>query len=306
MYRHTSPGYKSIKIKSGQGYMQKNSVPAWELSYGGQQGWGANIREFLSNQAYVSRPLVCVVLKTPLIFNHLNNADLYHRSLKALMETHSTTITGFDATLSADFDSHGVSGAGAIQEEVIDVTRAQPTPTHTFVEKYGRPVNHLLDIWMRFGMMDPETKHPMASIIAASRGSKLTDMGPDLYTATCLYFEPDPLFRYVDKAWLVTNMMPKTGGEITAQRDLRSAQQIITHSVEFTALAQYGAGVNEFAKTILDSIHQVNADPFTLKSAMDKIDESLANNKFENGSYYGTWFQQEKDRVKDAQVGLNP
>lgn len=289
------------KIISGTGYMAQNSVPAWDVKYGGQQGWAPNIREFLSNQAYVSRPAVCVVLQTPKIFNYFKNAGMYHESLKAILETHATTITGLDQTLTADFDSHPVGGDGSVQEEVIDVTRAQATPTFTFVDKYGRPIQHLLDIWMRFGMMDPQTKHPMAAII---NQNDFFDMGPDMYTATCLFFEPDPLFRFVDKAWLCVNMMPRTAGEVTAQRDLRSAQQLSNLSIEFTALSQVSAGVNQLATDIMKEIHTLHADPFALESAIKGYDPTL--DAAGDASYRKTFVRTGKEAIPEARVGAEP
>lgn len=265
------------------GYQLNTQIPAWRLTKGGQQAWAPNIGEWLSNQAYVSRPVVCKVLQTPRIFDFLNGGEAYATGLRAIMETHSTTITGLDQTLTADFEGHGVGGSGAIQEEVTDVVRAQATPNHTFVDKYGRPINRVHDVWIRYGMMDPDTKHPLAALIR--NDSRLTDMGPDMYTMTCLYFEPDPLWQYVDKAWLVVNMMPKTAGEVISQRDLRSVQTLSNLSIDYTGLSYVGMGVNRLADKIMKNMAMSNADPYMRRAHLTDVEGAEINGK-EGNSYH--------------------
>lgn len=287
-----------VKQPHAGGYQLTTNTPAWKLTKGGQQAWAPNIEEWLSNQAYVSRPVVCKVLQTPRIFEFLTGGQAYATGLRSVMETHSTTITGLDQTLSADFEGHGVGGSGAIQEEVTDVTRAQATPSHTFVDKYGRPIQRLHDIWMRFGMMDPDTKHPLAALIR--NDDRLTDMGPDMYTMTCLYFEPDPLWQYVDKAWLCVNMMPRTGGEVTAQRDLRSAQQLSNLSYEYTSLSYVGFGVNRLADKVMKNMAMGNADPYMRRAHL--TDNEGAEIKDKEGNSYQDILKTLKSQQVDSWI----
>jgi hypothetical protein len=254
-------------------YVRNVDRPVLDLKYGGQQGWAPNLTELVSNQAYVTRPLICILLEVPKMFTIMPDSQKWIGSVKALFELHARSIDGFNAGLKADFDQHPVGGAGEEQEEVTNVTREKSSPKFTFIEKYGRPIQTLLEYWIMYGMMSPEAKYAMIGTMA---GGKVTDLLSDWFTATCLFVEPDPLHKNVSKAWITTNMMPKGTGDITAKRDLTSAQEMLTLDVEFTGVSQYGIGVNLFAQNILKSINITHADPFMRPAAIDKIAPDVA------------------------------
>ena len=249
-------------------YNREPNKPVLDLQYGGQHGWTPNLTEWVSNAAYVSRPLTCILIEAPRMFTAMPNGQKWTAALKAMFELHARSIDGLNATLTVDTDQHPVGGAGEQQEEVVNVTRERSVPKFTFVEKYGRPIQNLLDFWIRYGFMDPDTKYALLGIM---NRSDVKDLLPDWYSATCLFFVADPLFKTVDKAWLVTNMYPKGAGEITAKRDLTTSQEILTLDVEFAGIAQYGLGVNKFAQTILNNIRTTNADPFMKPAFAERI-----------------------------------
>lgn len=241
-----------------QAYAADNTAPMLDLSYGGQGGWTPNLVEWVSNQAYVRRNLICILLEAPKLFTLFPNSNKWIQSLKALVELHTRSIEGFNAGLTVETDEHPVGGAGEMQQEVTDVKRARTEPRFTFIEKYGRPIQTLLDYWIRYGLMDPETKFALASTLS----NRPQDMLADWYSMTCLFIEPDPLHRRVTQAWVTTNMYPLSNGDITGRRDLTAAQELLTLDITFAGISQYGAGVNKFAQTILDRITLTNADPF--------------------------------------------
>lgn len=249
-------------------YKRTIERPMLNVGYGGQQGWAPNLTEWVSNQAYVTRPLICIVLEVPKMFTIMPEPQKWISSVKALFELHAKSIDGFNASLKVDFDRHPVGGAGEEQEEVINVTRERSSPKFTFVEKYGRPIQTLLEYWIMYGLMSPESKFAMISTLS---GDRVTDLLADWFTATCLFIEPDPLHKSVSKAWVTTNMMPTGTGDITAKRDLTSSQEILNLDIEFTGISQYGIGVNLFAQNILDQIRTTHADPFMRPSFIDKI-----------------------------------
>jgi hypothetical protein len=254
-------------------YVRNIDRPVLDLKYGGQQGWAPNLTELVSNQAYVTRPLICILLEVPKMFTIMPDSQKWIGSIKALFELHARSIDGFNAALKVDFDQHPVGGAGEEQEEVTNVTREKSSPKFTFIEKYGRPIQTLLEYWIMYGMMSPEAKYAM---IGTMTGGKVTDLLSDWFTATCLFVEPDPLHKNVSKAWITTNMMPKGTGDITAKRDLTSAQEMLTLDVEFTGVSQYGIGVNLFAQNILKTINITHADPFMRPAFIDKISPDVA------------------------------
>lgn len=237
--------------------------PILDLAYGGQNGWSPNLTQWTSNQAYVSRPMHCIMLEAPGMFQKLPEPKKWVSSLKSLFELHAYAIEGFNAELKVETDTHDIGGGGEKHHEIVNVTREASTPKFTFIEKYGRPIQTLLDYWIRYGLMDPETKFALLGTVSGANDTPaLKDMLADWYTATCLFIVPDPLHKSVDKAWLTTNMFPTSTGQITGKRDLKTGQEMLTLDIEFPGISQYGLGVSRFAQGILDKITITHADPF--------------------------------------------
>ena len=253
-------------------YKRDIDRPILDLKYGGQQGWAPNLTEWVSNAAYVTRPLICILLEAPRMFTVMPDPQKWISSLKALFEVHARSIDGLTQTLTVDTDQHPVGGAGEQQEEIVNVTREKSSPKFSWNEKYGMPITTFLSYWIRYGMMDPETKFALLSTL---NKSEVKDLLPDWYTATAIFIEPDPLHKKVTKAWLCTNMFPKTSGEIVAKRDLTASQEILTIDVEFSAISQVGLGVNKFAQQILDNINIQKADPFMRPSHINKVSADI-------------------------------
>ncbi len=191
-------------------------------------------------------------------------------SLKSLVELHARTIEGLNGGLTVEFDEHPVGGAGEMHQEITDVKRARSEPTFTFVEKYGMPIQNFLSAWIKYGMADPNTKYPLIASINEDVG----DMLFDWFTCSCLFIEPDPTHKRAVKSWVGTNMMPKSNGEIIGKRDLTSASEVLTLSIEFTGIFQFGMGkdgTNVFAQSILDGINLAKADPSSAPSFISSI-----------------------------------
>lgn len=253
-------------------YAANSKQPMLDLGHGGQQGWAPNLIEWTSNQAYVRRNLICIMLEAPRMFKNLPDSQKWVQALKSLMELHVRTIEGFNAGLTVETDEHPVGGAGEMQQEVTNVTRARTEPSFTFVEKYGRPIQTLLDYWIRYGLMDPDTKFALASTL----GTPPTDMLADWYSMTCLFIEPDPLHRNVVQSWVTTNMFPKGNGEIVGKRDLTTANELVNLTIEMTGLSQTGIGVNVFAQSILDTINLKNSDPYLRPAFVQRLDADVS------------------------------
>lgn len=234
--------------------------PLLDLTHGGQFGWAPNLTEWVSNQGYVRRNLVCILLEAPKFFSLMPNPEKWVECLRALLEIHAKSIDGYNAGLDAEFEEHAVGGAGEMQEELTDVKRARTTPKFSFTEKYGRPIQTFLQNWIQYGMMDPDTKYALIGTLAASQVP--SDMLADWFTASVLVFEPDPTHRKVVNSWITSNMMPKSTGEITGKRDLTTAMELVTLDIEFTGISQSGLGTNIVAQRILDTINLENANPY--------------------------------------------
>jgi hypothetical protein len=245
-----------------------SNQPMLDVTNGGQFGYAPVLTEWVSNQAYVRRNLIPVLLEAPKIFQLMPDPQKWVDTLKAIIELHCRTVEGLNAGLTLEFDEHPVGGGGEMQQEVTDSKRARSEPVFTFVEKYGMPIQTFLYQWMTYGIMDPETKFALANTL---QGERPTDMLADQFTASVIFIEPDPSHRRVVKSWVTTNMMPKSTGEIIGKRDLASASEIATLNIEFTGISQFNLGTNLFAQTILDKINMTNSNPFLSPSFIDKI-----------------------------------
>jgi len=111
--------------------------PALDLRYGGQNGYfakignvgadGKNYEEWISNQAYIQRNIIPIVLRTPKFFNYMPDPAKWVETYKALIELHPLTITGLTSGLTVETDEHAIGGAGEMQEEITKVLREYQT-----------------------------------------------------------------------------------------------------------------------------------------------------------------------------------
>ena len=252
---------KSDSLLNGTAFSKgtPNAAGMLDLKYGGQFGWAPDLTQWVNNQAYVRKNVVCILLEAPGFFQWMPDSAKWVESLKALFELHAKTIEGLAGGLEVETETHPVGGAGELQEEVVNVTRARSNVTMTFTEKYGMPIQTVLYNWITYGLMDPDTKFALSATIA---GVKPTDMLADMYSATCLFFEPDPTHTRVMKSWITTNLFPKGTGEIEGKRDLAAGNEMSELSIEFGGISQFSLGTNIMAQKILDSINLANANPY--------------------------------------------
>lgn len=229
-----------------------------DIRRGGQQGFAPNLAEYASNQAYVQRNLVALLIEAPRGFKFLPDPPFWVAALKSIIELHPKSISGMAAGLEVEFVENAVSGGGEMQQDFINVKRARTNPTFTWVDKTGRPIQTFFYEWITNLLADPDSK---VANIATLGGARPTDLLSDMTGATVLFFEPDPMHKTIVKAWLTTNMMPKSTGDITGKRDLSADMESGEFSVDFTGMSQSSLGVRLFAQTILDSINFTNANP---------------------------------------------
>ena len=249
---------KTDALLAGKAQAQGVNNDMLDLSYGGQMGYANNLSEFVSNAAYVRRHIFPILITAPSFFE----ASVYRQKLtdqlRALVERHPIRIEGLNSTVEVEFAETPVGGAGEMQEEVVNTKRARSTPSFSYFEKYGRPIQNFLEWWITFGLMDPDTKIANVGTLATAP----TDMLPDRYTMTTLFIEPDAVHGKVAKAWLCANMMPKGTGEIIGTADRQSAMNLLELTIEFTALTQKSNGVDYWAQQVLNTIKITDANPY--------------------------------------------
>lgn len=261
-------------ILGNRAYGQASQAPMVNLQIGGQQGAMTDFVGYVANAAYVRRNIICQLVAAPRGFRDLDNPEIWEQTLKSLVELHAKSIEGLQSTLTVEHVENAVGGAGEMQQDVSNVTRARSTPTFVWTEKYGQPVRAFLEGWVQMLVMDPQTKAP--GIIAT--GKRPSDLLPDYNGATMLFFEPDPTFTKVTKAWLCTNMRPTNQiAENTGRRDLTQGGEPIDYNVEFTALTQVGARVIEFAQARLNAMSLNGMNPNFQNAFVTEIDPYVRN-----------------------------
>lgn len=257
-------------LLDGKAFSRGSTQPMLDLTYGGQMGFSPDLKEWVSNQAYVRRHVFCLLLEAPAAFNLLSdrNPEIWVRNLRALVELHPRTIEGLNAGLTVETAETPVGGGGEMQEEFVDVKQARSQPVFTFDEKYGMPIQTFLRNWITYALMDPNSKVANIGTIGANAPD---DMLADQYAASMIFIEPDPCHKKVVKAWLCTNMFPKGTGDIIGSRDIGSAMQLQQLNIEFTAITQVGLGVNTFAQKLLDNINITNANPYLRPAHIQQV-----------------------------------
>lgn len=264
----------SSALLGTKGYGKGVNTAVLDLQYGGQMGFAPDLSEWVSNQQYTRRNIIALLVEAPKGFQYLSDPTSWVSTLRALVELHPIRITGLAQGLEVETAETPVGGGGEMHEDFTDVKRARSQVTFTWNEKYGMPVTRFLAGWIRYLMMDPDSKVALINTISGN-STTVTDMLADMYSATMLFIEPDPTHTKVVKAWLVTNMWPKGTGAIEGQRDVTAAQEKLDVDVQFSGIAQTGLGVDSFAQTILSSISITGANPYTRAAFITALDSNV-------------------------------
>lgn len=262
-------------LQNNVGWAAGHQNPMVDLRYGGQMGFAPDLTQWVSNQAYIRRNVICLLIEAPAGFKKLPNPEYWTATLRALVELHPLSIDGLQAGLEVDVqDTAPVGGGGEMHQDFVNVTQQRSNPVFRWNEKYGMPISAFLRGWITNLMMDPNTK---VANIATISGAGATDMLADMYSATMLFIEPDPTHTKVVKAWLCTNMFPHGTGEVNGRRELTAAGEPTNLDITFSAISQFGLGVDAFAQQMLDSINITNANPYLRPAFAQGISADVAS-----------------------------
>lgn len=248
-------------------YAQGRQNSMLDLRYGGQMGYAPQLNQIISNQPYISRPIIPLLIEAPLGFNDLPNPSHWIETLRALVELRALKITGLDASVTVNVeDTSPVGGAGEMHQDFTNVTRERSNPQFSWAEAYGLPVKSFLEGWVFNLMMDANSKVANVATLkdAASRPNAML---ADYYGMTCAFIEPDPTHTKVMKAWLCTNMFPSGRlATVEGSRDLTQSGQALQYDITFTAITQVGMGVDYYCQQLLDNINIAGANPMARKA----------------------------------------
>lgn len=255
-------------IKPGNNFAVGRKAPMINPEVGGQAGFVADYQNIVGNTQQIKRNVVSILLAAPEGFKLMPDGELMISILKELIEEQALTVSGLDSTITVEYAETAHGAAGEMHEDPSNVTRARSALSYTWREKQGYSINTFFEEGWIFPLLgDPETKTPTIVQIADTPPEMIT---PALRGMTVLNFETDHTHTKVTKAWITTNMMPKTGGENVGSKELTGAGDGIDVAIEFTGITMVGVGVIATAQEVLDEMNITNVNPKFRPSIMSK------------------------------------
>ena len=271
-----------------------SNIPSVRLDKGGQ--WGLlpmiggidsdqNVHEWMYNQPYLRRDLIPIVLETPRIFDLFPNSEMWRNSVKAFFEVHARTIDGLNSSLTVETIEKEMGLSGATFEDIINVTREASKVTITVDEKYGVPFEILNDIWIRYGMMDPDTKAPLITTLPGAEDIGV--YGPEWWSCTVMFIEPDVLLRKATHGWFVSNLFPHSNPDILGKKDKNSSRENKEMAIDMGgfAIPSTNRRVMELATQLLDSLKLYTRTPDDIMLPAVDVAANLKG-KSPSGIYY--------------------
>jgi len=241
--------------------IRKGNTWGFLPSIGGMDS-GKNIQEWMYNTPYLRRDLIAIVLETPKGFDYLPNPKMWHEAVRSLFEIHAKTIEGLDGTLTVESTEQESGLNNQKIKTPSNVTIAESNVTlGGIVEKYGIPIEILLDTWIRYLFMDPNTKAPL--ITTLPKADKITVYDPTYWACSVIFIEPDVLLRKAVHGWVVTNLYPQAGVEVKGSKDKTSGRELKEISIEMGGLAMPTTNIKSMAlaNKILTSLKLYNLSP---------------------------------------------
>lgn len=242
-------------VPKGQMYAHGHKTTP-DIKFGGQNGWAPNINEWANTTPAVRNDLVVHVMRPPRMFELFDNTKEWIRSFRAMIETHADSITGFNATLNVNLAEKNIGASEEKYQRHTKVTKARTELNMTYTDLEGEPFRRMHDIWIKYGIRDPDTQYPLASTLK----ERPEEWGPEWYTCDIIAFEPDYLFRSVRNAWFLTNVAPTTSGEIVGSKNLSEDKGLLEMSIPYTSWGVSNQGVIRMAEKRLEKINLTYAD----------------------------------------------
>ena len=241
---------------------------------------------WLNEQGYQKSNIIPVVLTTPRFLDLLpaTLGTKLKMAIKAMFETQAKSITGLDSSLTVATNDHALGLSGANYKEPSDVTRAESNISLNLIEKVGNPFEILLDIWIRYGIMDPDLKVPLITRLMHKKTLRPKLWTSEWYTMSVLFIEPDTLLRRPVHAWLVNNLFPTSNPDITGGKDKSAAKTLKEMSVEFGGFAIPSTNVNvmSLAKNVLKTLKPREYNPEDIQINVKQRDVGLDNPGYED------------------------
>ena len=241
------------------------------ITFSGQLGSGIRFTKLDGATPAVFNPTVCIVLNTPSMWQRYPKAQ---EMLRAIIETHATSITGIDFGYTLETAETIVGHDGQTLKVPTRTTRSGVDPAIEVPEYPGMPVYNLFKQWM-FDIQHPDTNASIlpSKMVAndyAADSTAASDNFKDMpgwfvsaYSMSMIVIQYDPsgLPDRIYDAAIITNMYPVSIGDVGFQRQLGTTE-MKTRSITFTGLVQH----NEMTKALgvnvakMLAMHKVDYD----------------------------------------------
>lgn len=300
---------------TGAGYSDVVS----NITFSGQLGSGIRFTKLDGATPAVFNPTVCIVLNTPSMWQRYPKAQ---EMLRAIIETHATSITGIDFGYTLETAETIVGHDGQTLKVPTRTTRSGVDPAIEVPEYPGMPVYNLFKQWM-FDIQHPDTN---ASILPSKMNAAdyqadsnaASDNFKDMpgwfvsaYSMSMIVIQYDPsgLPDRIYDAAIITNMYPVSIGDVGFQRQLGTTE-MKTRSITFTGLVQH----NEMTKALginvakMLAMHKVDYD-FALPGLAGETKVNLGNitsGAFKSDTQVGPVVSGMHYELNDATNGSTP
>lgn len=279
-------------LMNSAAWMKGNENPTLNPSLGGPFAYAMNPEEWLSAAAYKPQHLIVLALDTPRIFNHFGeSANLWHGAWKNYFEKHCRSIEGLKAGVSFETAEHAFTGDNRMFEEYVDAKRDRSSLSTQCTERYGGVWGTFWDRVGRFGMMDPETKLPLAMTLPDPPSDNL----PDVYSGKLAFIEPTADGRRCQRCWIGVNIFPKSNGGIDGKTDKTSALTIKDLSIDFAILDFINEGTRLYGQELMDGIRKYWANPLLRKAFVKEIAADV--------SAVATGYKESVESIADNRIG---
>lgn len=270
------------------------------LAKGGQFGYAPDRKNWLNNQAYVRRNARAILLSPPKLFESLDNSSVWIQALKALVEIHPKTISGFDFGLTLNVATHPLGAGGQLQHEPTKAVRAESAPAFSYQSKAGRPEQRFFKAWIEM-ILDPDTTYSSALYRQDIRNRTDINEGnffADQYAATILVFEPNQSMTHVEKAAIVHNFYPLTTGPIILESNPVDDLALEELQINFAGIVDPCEGAVSLAQSILDSLRTtvLGANPCTTTPSYPSVDKLVSNYDSQTG------YRNQIDTIRSTQL----
>lgn len=210
---------------------------------GAQLGYGVNLPMLDAATPQVFPPTVCLVLTAPQMY--AENMEMVFL-LKALIESHSKTITGIDFGYTLNTDEGPAGHDGQTIKVPTKTRRSDINPSITFNELTGNLVWRVMRKWV-FDTQHPDTYYGR-TVGTNPRGSSTYSM-----SMLAIQFDPSGLAENILGAAYITNMFPTDIGQFGMEKNVGQARAM-ERTIQFAGLVMENEAVYEMARLVAANI----------------------------------------------------